>query len=211
MKIPAEAANLKPLIRCPWAGSDPVYLAYHDEEWGVPKTSERALFEKLVLEGFQAGLAWITVLRKRQRFREVFDGFDAQKIARYGQEKIAALMDDPGIIRNRLKIEAAVANAQAFLKLQERQSFAEFLWDCVDGEAVQNRFAGMSEVPAQTPLSQKISRELKNRGFRFVGPTTVYAYMQAVGLVNDHLISCHRHAACARLARPLGPSLGRMA
>lgn len=188
--------------RCPWPGDDPLYVAYHDEEWGAPKTSDHELFEKLVLEGFQAGLSWITILRKRPHFRKAFSGFDAAVIARWDAARIAALMQDPGIVRNRLKIEAAVDNAKAYLKLSERQNFGRFIWDFVGGEAIQNRYASMTDVPAQTPLSVSISKELKARGFRFVGPTTVYAFMQAVGLVNDHLVSCHRHEACARLARP---------
>lgn len=196
---PAESASL---IRCSWVSGDPLYIAYHDEEWGVPKTDDRALFEKLVLEGFQAGLSWITVLRKRARFREAFDGFDPEIVARYGAQKIAALMADPGIIRNRKKIEAAVANARALLSLWERTSLAAFLWDFVDGKAKQNRFINPQDIPAQTPLSVTISKALKGEGFRFVGPTAVYAYMQSIGLVNDHLVSCHRHQECAALACP---------
>ncbi len=190
------------LCRCPWAGSDPLYLRYHDEEWGVPKTRDIEFFEKLILEGFQSGLSWITILRKRQSFREAFDGFDAVKIAKYGDAKVAALLANAGIIRHRGKIEAAIANARAYLALRERQSLAAFLWSFVNGAAIQNRFAAMTDVPAQTPLSQAISKELKRRGFRFTGPTTTYSLMQACGLVNDHLISCHRHDACAALARP---------
>jgi DNA-3-methyladenine glycosylase I len=190
------------LFRCPWAGGDPLYVAYHDEEWGAPKTDDRALFEKLILEGFQAGLSWITILRKRPRFRAAFDGFDAERMARWDEAKIAALMDDTGIVRNRLKITAAVDNARAYQALSEGQGLARFLWDFVDGAAVQNRWLAHGDVPPQTPLSARISRELKARGFRFVGPTTVYAFMQSVGMVNDHLVACHRHEPCARLARP---------
>ncbi len=186
--------------RCWWAGRDPLYVRYHDTEWGVPKTDSRALFEKLVLEGFQAGLSWITVLRKRPRFREVFDGFDAEKMVRYDARKQAQLLADAGIIRNRAKIAAAIANARAFLALQEREDFATFLWDFVGGVPLQNRFESRQEVPAETALSKKLSKELKARGFRFCGPVTVYAFMQSVGLVNDHLLCCHRHAACARLS-----------
>ncbi len=190
------------LCRCPWAGSDPLYLRYHDEEWGVPKTRDIEFFEKLILEGFQSGLSWITVLRKREAFREAFDGFDASKIAGYGDAKVAALLVNAGIIRHRGKIEATIANARAYLALSEQQSLAAFLWSFVNGEAIQNRFASMADVPAETPLSWKISKELKARGFRFTGPTTTYSLMQACGLVNDHLVSCHRHDVCAALARP---------
>ncbi len=194
------------LCRCPWARSDPLYLSYHDEEWGVPKTRDIEFFEKLILEGFQSGLSWITILRKRESFREAFDGFDAAKVAGYGDAKIAALLANAGIIRHRGKIEAAIANARAYLALRERQSLAAFLWSFVNGEAIQNRFAGMADVPPQTPLSRTISKDLKARGFRFTGPTTTYSMMQACGLVNDHLVSCHRHDACAALARPQIPA-----
>ncbi|MGO9545296.1 MAG: DNA-3-methyladenine glycosylase I [Rhodomicrobium sp.] len=194
------------LCRCPWARSDPLYLSYHDEEWGVPKTRDIEFFEKLILEGFQSGLSWLIVLRKRESFREAFDGFDASKMADYGDAKIAALLANAGIIRHRGKIEAAIANARAYLALRERQSLAAFLWSFVNGEAIQNRFAGMADVPPQTPLSRTISKDLKARGFRFTGPTTTYSMMQACGLVNDHLVSCHRHDACAALARPQIPA-----
>jgi DNA-3-methyladenine glycosylase I len=190
------------LCRCPWAGPDPLYLRYHDEEWGVPKTRDREFFEKLILEGFQSGLSWITILRKREAFRAAFDGFDPEKIASYGETKVAALLNDAGIIRHRGKIEAAISNARACLALSKTQSLTSFFWSFVEGEAVQNRFAGMREVPAETPLSRAISKELKTRGFRFTGPVTTYSLLQACGLVNDHLISCHRHDACAALARP---------
>lgn len=188
--------------RCPWAGSDPLYVRYHDEEWGVPKTKDRDFFEKLILEGFQSGLSWITVLRKREAFREAFDGFEPEKVARFGEAKVAALLADPGIIRHRGKIEAAIANARAYLALAETQSLTQFFWGFVDGAAIQNRFASTKEVPPQTALSRAVSKELKARGFKFCGPTTAYALMQSSGLVNDHLISCHRHDACAALARP---------
>ncbi len=190
------------LSRCPWAGSDPLYLRYHDEEWGVPKTRDIEFFEKMILEGFQSGLSWITILRKREAFREAFDGFDAAKMAEYGDAKIAELLGNAGIVRHRGKIEAAIANARAYLALAAKQSLAAFLWGFVNGQAIQNRFASMAEVPPQTPLSQTIAKELKTRGFRFTGPTTTYSLMQACGLVNDHLVSCHRHAPCAALARP---------
>jgi len=185
--------------RCGWVGEEPIYIAYHDEEWGVPNGDSRALFEKMILEGFQAGLSWITILRKRAHFRLVFDNFDAEKIARYGPKKIAALLADPGIIRNKLKVEAAIDNAKAYLKLAEKQSLAAFLWDFVDGAPLQNRFETLGEIPAETPLSRTISKALKTHGFRFVGPTTIYAMMQSIGMVNDHLIACHRHNACARM------------
>ncbi len=185
--------------RCAWVGREPIYIAYHDEEWGVPNGDSRALFEKLILEGFQSGLSWITILRKREHFRRVFDGFDAEKIVRYGPEKVAALLADPGIIRNRLKVEAAIDNARAFLDLSETQRFSAFLWDFVDGKPVQNRIGSNADIQAQTPLSLAISKTLKKRGFRFVGPTTVYAMMQAVGMVNDHLVTCHRCKAVSRM------------
>jgi DNA-3-methyladenine glycosylase I len=185
--------------RCAWVGQEPIYIAYHDEEWGVPNGDSRALFEKLILEGFQAGLSWITILRKREHFRRVFDGFEAEKIAHYGPEKVATLLADPGIVRNRLKVEAAIDNARAFLKLSEKQSLSAFLWDFVDGKPVQNRIGSQSDIQAQTPLSVAISKALKREGFRFVGPTTVYAMMQAVGMVNDHLITCHRCDICSRM------------
>lgn len=187
------------IIRCSWAGTESIYVDYHDREWGVPTGDSQKLFEKIVLEGFQAGLSWITILRKREHFRKVFDGFDPAKIARYSQKKKDALLADPGIIRHRLKIDAAVENAKAYLNLAEKQNFAAFLWDFVDGVPVQNGFRSMSDIPASTPVSKAISKELKARGFRFVGPTTIYAMMQSVGMVNDHLTSCHRHDDCARM------------
>jgi DNA-3-methyladenine glycosylase I len=191
------------MTRCQWVGDDPLYIAYHDQEWGVPNGDSRALFEKMILEGFQSGLSWITILRKRDHFRRAFDGFDAERIARYGPEKQAALLADPGIVRNRLKVEAAVDNARAYLRLSEKQSLAAFLWAFVDGKPVQNHFARHGDIPAQTPLSVTISKALKQQGFRFVGPTTVYAMMQAVGMVNDHLTRCERHDVCARLTPAL--------
>lgn len=188
-------------VRCPWAGTDPLYIRYHDEEWGVPKADSRALFEKLVLEGFQSGLSWITILRKRENFRRAFDGFNPEKIATYGDAKVARLMADPGIVRNRLKIEATIDNARAFLKLAEKQSFGSFLWSFLPDGPIVNSRLGTEQVPATTDLSVRVSKALKKEGFRFVGPTTVYAFMQSVGMVNDHLTSCHRHAACADLQR----------
>lgn len=187
--------------RCPWAGSEPIYVAYHDEEWGVPNTNDRLLFEKLILEGFQAGLSWITILKKRERFREVFDDFDPEKIARYGDKKIEALLSDAGIIRHRGKIEAAISNARACLELQERTSLAAFLWDFVDGSPVQNARQDMSDIPAQTDISTAMSKALKKEGFRFCGPTTLYAFMQSMGLVNDHLVTCPRHDDCAAMSK----------
>jgi len=187
--------------RCPWAGTEPIYVAYHDEEWGVPNADDRALFEKLILEGFQAGLSWITILRKRERFREVFDNFDPGKIARYDEKKIASLLADPGIIRHRGKIEAAISNARACLDLQERTTLAAFLWDFVDGKPLQNKPLGMTDIPAQTETSTAMSKALKKQGFRFCGPTTLYAFMQSMGLVNDHLVTCPRHAPCAAMAK----------
>ena len=187
--------------RCPWARPEPIYIAYHDTEWGVPKADDRALFEKLLLEGFQAGLSWITVLKKREHFRKVFDDFDPEKMARYGTRKIEALMADPGIIRNRAKIEASISNARAYLALRERTSLAALLWDMAGGESQQNRFRRLDQVPAETPISKAMAKALKAEGFRFCGPTTLYAFMQSVGMVNDHLVTCPRHTACAELAR----------
>jgi len=194
-------AHADGLVRCTWPGTDPLYVAYHDEEWGVPEYDDRALFEKLILDGFQAGLSWITILRKRDAFRAAFDDFDPERIARYGPDKVAALMQDAGIVRNRAKIEATVTNAQAWLDLMQRERFSDYLWRFTDGRPVQNRFETTDRIPAETELSRKISRDLKARGFRFCGPTIVYAFMQAVGMVNDHLVSCHRHDACRALAR----------
>lgn len=188
-------------VRCGWAGTDPIYVAYHDEEWGVPRADDRLLLEKLILEGFQSGLSWITILKKRPRFREAFDNFNAEKVARYNEKKIAALLNDAGIVRHRAKIEAAVNNAQAYLRLRERTSLAARLWSFVDGKPVQNRFKSMSDVPAQTDISTAMAKLLKAEGFRFCGPTTVYAFMQSVGMVNDHLVGCHRHKPCAELSR----------
>lgn len=190
------------VLRCPWCGTDPLYVSYHDEEWGVPEHDDRALFEKLMLDGFQAGLSWITVLRKREAFREAFDGFDPEAMARYGGAKIKRLMADERIIRNRAKIEASVTNARAYLAITEKQRFAEFLWGFVDGRPKLNRFKTIGQIPAETALARRISKELRDKGFKFVGPTIVYAFMQAVGMVNDHLISCHRHEACAALPPP---------
>src|SRR5436853_295130 len=184
-------------MRCPWPGTDPLYVAYHDEEWGVPEFDSRALFEKLLLDGFQAGLSWITILRKRDAFRNAFDGFDPEIMARYDAKKIRSLMNDAGIVRNRAKIEASITNAQAFLAIEEKRAFSDYLWDFVDGRPVQNKVRARGQIPAATPLAEKMSKDLKARGFRFCGPTIVYAFMQACGFVNDHMTRCHRHAAVA--------------
>jgi len=180
--------------RCPWAGSDPLYLAYHDRQWGVPVHDDRELFEMLILEGAQAGLSWLTILRRREGYRRVFAGFDPQRLARWGERQVAAALADAGIIRNRLKVAAAVRNARAFLALrEERGSFDAFLWERFGAAPRQNRRRSMSELPAETDESRSLSRELRARGFTFVGPTICYAFMQAVGVVNDHLVSCFRH------------------
>jgi len=188
--------------RCPWPGTDPLYVAYHDEEWGVPERDDRALFEKLVLDGFQAGLSWITILRKREAFRRAFDDFAPEKIARYSKKKVEVLMQDQGIVRNRMKIEGAVASARAWIEIMEQSAgFSPYFWDFVDGKPIVNRYKTMSEIPAETEISRIISKDLKARGFKFCGPTIVYAFMQATGMVNDHLTSCPRHAACVKLGR----------
>jgi DNA-3-methyladenine glycosylase I len=190
------------LKRCPWPGTDPLYVAYHDEEWGVPERDDRALYEKLVLDGFQAGLSWITILRKREAFREAFDGFAPERVARFTARKVEALMRDPGIVRNRAKIEGAIASARAWLKMMEHgPGFSTHLWGFVDGKPIDNRYKAIGDIPAETELSRTIAKDLKSRGFKFCGPTIVYAFMQATGMVNDHLVSCHRHAACAKLGR----------
>jgi DNA-3-methyladenine glycosylase I len=186
------------IYRCTWCGTDPIYVAYHDTEWGIPEYDSQALFEKLQLDGFQAGLSWITILRKREAFRKAFDDFDPVKMARYKPAKLERLMNNAGIVRNRLKIEASVTNAQAYLALPD---FSAYLWNFMDGKPLQNKLRSMKEVPAMTPLAEKISKDMKKRGFRFVGPTIVYAFMQACGLVNDHMIDCHRHEAVKKLAR----------
>jgi DNA-3-methyladenine glycosylase I len=184
--------------RCGWCGTEPLYIAYHDEEWGVPEYDSRALFEKLLLDGFQAGLSWITILRKRDSFRQAFDNFDPEIMARYDARKLAKLMKDEGIVRNRLKIEAARDNARAYLAIPD---FSQYLWNFVDGQPIQNRHRKPGEIPAAPPISETVSKDLKKRGFRFVGPTIVYAFMQACGLVNDHLVDCHRHEAVKHAAR----------
>ncbi len=184
-----------PKVRCAWAGTDELYVEYHDTEWGVPVHDDRKLFEFLLLEGAQAGLSWITILRKREAYRRAFDGFDPQKVARYDAKKIRSLLGNEGIVRNRLKVESAVKNARAFLAVQEELgSFSDYQWGFVDGEPVVNRFRSIKEVPARTPLSDTISKDLKRRGFSFVGSTIVYAHLQAVGVVNDHVLDCFRRA-----------------
>jgi DNA-3-methyladenine glycosylase I len=186
------------IVRCAWAGSDPLYVAYHDREWGVPLRDERALFEMLILEGFQAGLSWITILRKRENFRRAFDGFEPARIAAYDANKVAALLADPGIVRNRAKIEGAIASARAYLDLMAGPGGAcGFLWQFVEGHPIVNRRRSMAEVPAETAEARAMSKELKRRGFKFCGPTICYAFMQAVGMVDDHTIDCFRHGAGA--------------
>jgi DNA-3-methyladenine glycosylase I len=187
------------LSRCPWPGTDPLYVAYHDEEWGVPEWDDRALFEKLILDGFQAGLSWITILRKRDAFRAAFDGFDPEKIAGYGERKFAELMANPGIVRNGAKVQAAPALARVWLDLQGKGGFARHLWGFVDGRPIARPRKSLADIPAKTPEAEAMSSDLKQRGAKFVGPTIVYAFMQAVGMVNDHLVGCHRCAACAAL------------
>ena len=184
----------KPKVRCAWAGSDPLYLAYHDEEWGVPLHDDRALFELLNLEGAQAGLSWITILRKRPAYRKAFAGFEPRKVARFDRARIALLLRDPGIVRNRLKVEGTVKNARAFLEVvKEHGSFDRYLWGFVGGKPIKNRWREQRDVPAETEEARVLGKDLKRRGFTFVGPTICYAFMQAAGLVNDHLVTCYRH------------------
>ena len=187
--------------RCGWHGAtDELYINYHDEEWGVPIFDDRLLFAKLILDGAQAGLSWITILRKRENYWQAFDQFDPEKIARYDDAKIGELLQNPGIVRNKLKVNAAVKNAKGFLKIQEEQgSFSDFLWQFVDGQPIQNRWETMGDIPTETAESQAMSKALKKQGFSFVGPTIVYAFMQAVGMVNDHLVSCFRYEEVKRL------------
>jgi DNA-3-methyladenine glycosylase I len=190
------------IVRCHWVGiAEPIYQRYHDEEWGVPHANDRAMFEKLVLEGFQAGLSWLTILKKRENFRRAFHGFDPERIARYGAKDVARLMADPGIVRNRLKVEATIDNARAMLKLSAGTSLARFIWGFLDGRPQINSHRSFKGIPAETPTSKAISKGLKAEGFRFVGPTTVYAFMQSSGMVNDHVVTCHRHEPCAELQR----------
>ena len=196
----AKPVHVDGLARCPWPKGDPLYVAYHDSEWGVPEYDDRALYEKLVLDGFQAGLSWIVILRKRDNFRRAFDGFAPEKIARYRAAKIERLMQDSSIVRNRAKIEGTVLSARAFLDIMEKgPGFSKLLWDFVDGKPQINHYKSTRQVPDETATSRSISKDLKQRGFKFCGPTIVYAFMQAVGIVNDHLITCHRHAAVQKL------------
>ncbi|WP_135504131.1 DNA-3-methyladenine glycosylase I [Roseovarius aestuariivivens] len=185
--------------RCGWAGQDPIYLAYHDTEWGVPDYDSRALWEKLVLDGFQAGLSWITILRKRENFRAAFQGFDPDIIATWGEAEVTRLLADPGIIRHRGKIEATIGNARVWQSIEAEQGFDSYLWDHVGGRPIQNAWRTLAEVPTETEISREISKDLKKRGFKFCGPTIVYAFMQAVGMVNDHLVTCPCHVPVARL------------
>ncbi|MFX0545041.1 DNA-3-methyladenine glycosylase I [Roseovarius sp. S1116L3] len=186
--------------RCAWAGPEEIYIAYHDTEWGVPEWNSRALWEKLILDGFQAGLSWITILKKRDNFRAAFAGFDPDIIAEWGEQEVERLLADPGIIRHRGKIEATISNARAWRRIEDAEGFDTFLWKYVDGSPLQNRWTTQGEVPIHTALSAEISKELKRRGFKFCGPTIVYAVMEACGLVNDHLVTCHRHAPVAAMA-----------
>ncbi len=188
--------------RCDWCGSDPLYVAYHDDEWGVPLRDEAAMFEFLLLEGAQAGLSWITILKKRDGYRAAFDQFDVHKVARYTDQELDQRLLDTRIVRNRLKVYATRKNAQATLKLYDSgTTLLDYFWSFVDNEPIQNEWRTMADIPAQTPLSETISKDLKKRGFTFVGPTIVYAHMQATGMVNDHIVTCPRHRACADLAR----------
>lgn len=179
--------------RCEWVGEQPIYIQYHDEEWGVPVYDDRMLFEMLLLEGAQAGLSWITILNKRKHYRQAFDGFDASKVARYDQKKVASLLDNPGIVRNRLKVNAAIQNARSYLEIKERDTFCNFLWQFVDGKPIVNKWPTTKQVPASSSISEQMSKELKSCGFKFAGSTICYAFMQAVGMVNDHTSPCFRH------------------
>jgi DNA-3-methyladenine glycosylase I len=186
--------------RCGWCGTDELYVAYHDEEWGVPVRDDRTLFEFLILEGAQAGLSWSTILNKREGYRRLYDGFDPQIVARYDEAKRSELLSDPAVVRNRAKVAASIGNAQAFLEVQtEFGSFSDYIWRFTDGRPIQNSWKTLAEIPAKTVLAEAISKDLKKRGFKFVGPTIIYAHMQATGMVNDHLVSCFRHAEVAAL------------
>jgi len=187
--------------RCGWCGTDPLYVAYHDEDWGVPVRDDRTLFEFLILEGAQAGLSWSTILNKRAGYRRLYDGFDPELVARYDDAKVAELLADPAIVRNRAKVAASIGNARAFLEVQaEFGSFSDYIWRFTDGVPIQNAWRTLADLPVKTPLAETISRDLKRRGFKFVGPTIVYAHMQATGMVNDHLVSCFRHAEVSALS-----------
>lgn len=191
-------------LRCDWCGTDPLYQQYHDEEWGVPVTDDLGQFEFMILESAQAGLSWITILRKRENYRAAFAQFDPERVARFTQKDVERLMANPGIVRNRLKIESAITNAQHFLDIQEEfGSFTRYLWNFVDGKPIQNEYQQLYDLPASTALSDRISKEMKKRGFRFFGTTICYSHLQATGLVNDHLISCHRHKACKKLGKTI--------
>lgn len=193
-----------PSRRCAWAGAEPIYVTYHDEEWGVPVVDDRKLFEFLVLEGAQAGLSWLTILRKREGYRRAFAGFDPRKVARFDAKKVEALLVDPSIVRNRAKVASVIRNARAFLEVQaEFGSFAAYQWGFVDGRPIQNQFTKMAQIPPRTELSDTFSKDLKRRGFNFVGSTIMYAHMQAVGMVNDHLVTCPRHRSVAKLGKSL--------
>jgi DNA-3-methyladenine glycosylase I len=205
MKTAKENVTTAALARCPWPKEDALYCAYHDQEWGVPEFDDRALYEKLILDGFQAGLSWIIILRKRENFRRAFDGFIPEKIDRYTPKKVERLMQDAGIVRNRAKIEGAVRSARAYLEMMEKgPGLSDLLWNFVDGNPKINNYKTMKQIPAETAISRAISKELAQRGFKFCGPTIVYAFMQAVGMVNDHLVTCHRHQAVQKLAKKAG-------
>jgi DNA-3-methyladenine glycosylase I len=193
----------KDIVRCSWAGADALYVRYHDTEWGVPMTDDRALFEKLTLEGFQAGLSWITILRKRENFRAAFHNFDAERIVRYTARDVERLMKNEGIIRNRAKIEAAISNAKVYLEISDRMSFSQYLWGFLDGRPIINEMTSSRDMRTETDVSKKMSKGLKSDGFRFVGSTTLYAFMQSTGMVNDHLATCFRHGPCAKLQKKL--------
>ena len=196
-RLPISDDDINPVFRCPWAGNDPLYQSYHDREWGVPCRDDRKLFEFLVLESAQAGLAWITILRKREHYRQGFAEFQPEQVAGFNRQDVEQLLQNTGIVRNRLKIESAVSNARLFLDIQAQfGSFSDYLWGFVNNRPIQNHWQDSDAVPATTPLSDSISKDMKNRGFRFFGSTICYAYLQATGLVNDHLTSCFRHRQC---------------
>jgi DNA-3-methyladenine glycosylase I len=196
----SRTASSRSRTRCTWCGEDPLYVRYHDDEWGIPVHDDRTLFEFLILEGAQAGLSWITILRKREGYRKVFSGFDPEKVARFRPAKIERLLQNPSIVRNRAKVEASVNNARCFLAVREEfETFAAYQWRFVDGKPIQNRHRSMADIPASTPVSDRMSKDLRTRGFKFVGSTICYAHMQAVGMVNDHVVGCFRHGAVARL------------
>jgi DNA-3-methyladenine glycosylase I len=197
-----KKSSSEEIVRCPWPGEDPLYRAYHDEEWGVPEFDDRALYEKLVLDGFQAGLSWITILRKRENFRRAFEGFEPERIACYGENQIARLLEDASIIRSRAKIEAAIGGARVWLDIMEKEpgGFSGLIWKHAEDRRRLNGLKRMHDIPAKTEMSERLAKELKQRGFKFCGPVIVYAFAQAVGMVNDHLVSCHRYAQCEKLA-----------